>query len=119
MLTMSDATLPAVCSALATQGSEATLPSKPPVETGSPVGPGSADDLQTSQDDDDGLEVFEEHSGGEKHGIALFGTTRTLRTQKVLSVRKIELKTWWSGGKWLLQCHTMRRCLVWLSLDVC
>lgn len=65
---------PAVCSSLATQGSEATLSSKPTVGTGSPAGPSSADDLQNSQgDDDDGLEVFEDHSGGENHGVALFG----------------------------------------------
>lgn len=83
MLMMCDATFPAVCSSLATQGSEATLPSKPTVDTGSPAGLGSADDLQTLQDDDDSLEVFEDHSGGEKHGVALLGTTRKLRTQKV------------------------------------
>lgn len=63
----------AVCSSLATQGSEATVPSKPTVDTGSPAGLGSADDLQTLQDDDDALEVFEDHSGGEKHGVALLG----------------------------------------------
>lgn len=69
-----DAASPAVCSSLATQGSETTPSSKPTVETGSPAGPGSADDLQNSQGDDDGLEVLEEHSGGETHGVAPFGT---------------------------------------------
>lgn len=83
MLMMCDATFPAVCSSLATPGSEATLPSKPTVETVSPAGPGSADDLQTSQDDDDALEALEDHAGGEKHGVALLGTTRKPRTKKV------------------------------------
>lgn len=70
---MPDAAFPAVCSSLATQGSEATPSSKPTVQTGGPAGPSSADDLQDSQGDDDGLEVFEDHSGGENHGVALFG----------------------------------------------
>lgn len=68
-----DAAFPAVCSSLATQGSEATLSSKPTVETGSLAGPSSADDLQNSQGDDGDLEVFEDHSGGENHGVAVFG----------------------------------------------
>lgn len=93
------ATFPAVCSSLSTPGSEATLPSKPTVEAVSPAGPGSADDLPTSQDDDDALEALEDRSGGEKHGVTLLGTTRKPRTKKSLSVRKIDLKSWCSEGE--------------------
>lgn len=62
---------PAVCSSVTTQ--KATHSSKPTVETGTLAGPSSADDLQSWQGDDDGLEVFRNHSEGENHGVALFG----------------------------------------------
>lgn len=76
VLMRTDGPLPAVCSSLATQGSEATLSFKPTVVTGSPAGPSSAEDLQSSLGDDDDLEVFEDHAGGENHGDALPGKIR-------------------------------------------
>lgn len=64
-----------VCSSIGTQGSEAALSNKLTGTTGSPAG--AAEGLQTSQSDDDGLENFDEHSGGENQSVSLFGMTRT------------------------------------------
>lgn len=66
-----------VCSSLGTRGSEAALSNKLTGTTGSPEGAASAEDLQTLQSDDDGLENLDDHSGGENQGVSLFGMTRT------------------------------------------
>lgn len=66
-----------VCSSLGTGGSGAALSNKLTGTTGSPAGAASAEGLQNSQSDDDGLENFDDHSGGENQGVSLFGMTRT------------------------------------------
>lgn len=79
-----------VCGALGT-GSEATLSSEPAEVTGGPAGPASAEGLQSSQSDDDELEIDEEHSGGENENLSLHGTTR--KASKSLLKEKLNLSS--------------------------
>ncbi len=60
-----------VCSAVGTQGSEATFSVELAGVTG---GPASGEGLQRSLSDDDELEIDEELSGGDNENFSLHGT---------------------------------------------
>lgn len=64
------------CSALGTQGSEATISTGLTGVTRGPAGQASTEGLQSLLNDDDDLEINEEHSGGENKNFS-HGRTRT------------------------------------------